>query len=413
MFYLRKTIGEKILNNLILVLNCGSSSIKFAILNSKKEKKYLFGIVEQLFLSKTYVTWTCLGKKHKKNIGSYVCHKQALNFVFEIILSTRQDILKNLIGIGHRVVHGGLKIKKSVLVNDNIIKYIKDACCFAPLHNPVNLIGIQESIRQYPCLSKKNVAVFDTTFYQNMPKTAFLYAIPYRFYKDYNIRRYGAHGISHDYVSRKCAVILNKKIRHLNIITCHLGNGASISAIRNGLCVDTSMGLTPLEGLVMGTRSGDIDPAVIFFMNKQLNINITQIEEILTKKSGLLGLSGISSDFRYFEKHYFLDKKAKMSVDVFCYRLAKYIGSYSILMDNDLDALVFTGGIGENVPLVRTIVMSKLSLLNFNICETRNKSINFGLSGLITTDNSRPAFVISTDEELSIAQETLNIINNK
>lgn len=401
------------MNDLILVLNCGSSSIKFAVLNPLNKKKYLFGLVERLFLPETCISWICREKKYKKIIGSNFCHKKALNFILDDVFSREKDIFENLIGIGHRVVHGGNKIKKSVLITQDIIKYIKDAICFAPLHNPANLIGINIILKKYPELSKKNVAVFDTSFYQNMPETAFLYSIPYYFYKKYNIRRYGAHGTSHYYVCKQVANILNKKFNSLNIITCHLGNGASVSAICNGICVDTSMGLTPLEGLVMGTRSGDIDPSIIFFMNKQLNMSINEIECILTKKSGMLGLSEVSSDFRYFEKYYNYKKHATRSVDVFCHRLSKYIASYVALMENRLDALVFTGGIGENVPLVRKITLSKLFLLNFQIDDERNSSMKNGHSGLITKYESRPAFVILTDEELAIAEETVNIINKK
>ncbi|MDE5285529.1 MAG: acetate/propionate family kinase, partial [Buchnera aphidicola] len=210
-------------------------------------------------------------------------------------------LVKKIIGIGHRVVHGGKKITSTVLIDNNIINLIQDASIFAPLHNPVNLIGIKIALKKYPHLLKKNVAVLDTSFYQNMSYVSFLYAIPYIFYKKYGIRRYGAHGISHYYVSHQAALFLKKKINELNMITCHLGNGSSVSAIRNGICVDTSMGLTPLEGLVMGTRSGDIDPSIIFFMHKKLNMSLDDIEDLLIKKSGLLGLSGVSSDFRYFE----------------------------------------------------------------------------------------------------------------
>lgn len=404
---------EKTLNNLIFVLNCGSSSIKFAILNPNNEKKYLSGLVERLFLSETYITWQCLGLKYKKKIGAKISHKDALNFIIDQVLLEKKDIFKNLIGIGHRVVHGGTKIQNSTLIDDNIIKHIQDAVSFAPLHNPANLIGIKTIIEKYPSLSKKNVAVFDTSFYQNMPETSFLYAIPYYFYKKYGIRRYGAHGISHNYIAHKISIILNKKFQLLNIITCHLGNGASVSAICNGICVDTSMGLTPLEGLVMGTRSGDIDPSIIFFMNKYLNLSINEIEIILTKESGLLGLSGISSDFRYFEKNYFLKKHAKRSVDIFCHRLSKYIASYTSLMENRLDAVIFTGGIGENVPLIRELTLSKLSLLGFKIDSELNLLTIKGKSGLITESTSRPVFVIPTDEELAIAKETYNIINKK
>lgn len=401
------------MNNLILVLNCGSSSIKFAILNPNNEKKYLSGLVECLFLSETYITWEFLGVKYKKKIGSNINHENALHFIIDQVLSQEQDILKNLIGIGHRVVHGGIKIKNSILIDNDVIKNIQDAISFAPLHNPVNLIGIKIVIEKYTSLSKKNVAVFDTSFYQNMPETSFLYAIPYNFYKKYGIRRYGAHGTSHQYVAHKVSIILKKKFNSLNIITCHLGNGASISAICNGICVDTSMGLTPLEGLVMGTRSGDIDPSIIFFMNKELHMSIDDIQTILTKKSGLLGLSGISSDFRYFEKNYNLKKNANRSVDIFCHRLSKYIASYTTLMENRLDAVIFTGGIGENVPLIRELTLNRLSFLNFKINTELNLSTRGGKSGLISTCTSHPVFVIATDEELAIAQETIKIISKK
>ncbi|WP_284443336.1 acetate kinase [Buchnera aphidicola] len=404
---------DKKLNNLIFVLNCGSSSIKFAILNPNNEKKYLSGLVECLFLSETYITWQCSGVTYKKKIGSKINHETALNFIIDQVLSEQKDIFKNLIGVGHRVVHGGTKIKKSTLIDNNIIKCIQDAVSFAPLHNPANLIGIKIIIEKYPSLSRKNVAVFDTSFYQNMPETSFLYAIPYNFYKKYGIRRYGAHGTSHDYVAHKTSVILNKKFKSLNIITCHLGNGTSISAICNGICVDTSMGLTPLEGLVMGTRSGDLDPSIIFFMNKSLNLSINEIETILNKKSGLLGLSGISSDFRYFEKNYSCKKHAKRSVDIFCHRLSKYIASYMSLMENRLDAVIFTGGIGENVPLIRELTLSRLSIFGFKIDLKLNLSMTAGRSGIITQCTSRPVFVVATDEELAIAQETSNIISEK
>lgn len=401
------------MKNLIFVLNCGSSSVKFAILNPDNERTYLSGLVERLFLSDTHITWKILEKTHKKILGSNIDHKFALDFIIEKVLLKQKDILKNLIGIGHRVVHGGIKMKESILINDQVLKYIQDAISFAPLHNPANLIGIKIIIEKYPILSKRNVAVFDTSFYKDMPETSFLYAIPYDFYKKYGIRRYGAHGISHKYVSHKACVFLKQHFNSLNVISCHLGNGSSISAIRNGICVDTSMGLTPLEGLVMGTRSGDIDPSIIFFINKNLHITVNEIENILTKKSGLLGLSGISSDFRYFEKNYHVTKEAKRSVDIFCHRLAKYISAYTTLMENRLDAVIFTGGIGENVPLIRELTLSRLSLLGFKINLKLNLSMTGGKSGLITELDSPRVFVISTNEELLIAKETIKLINQK
>lgn len=398
------------MNNLIFVLNCGSSSIKFSILNPTTKKKYLSGLVECLFLKKTYVKWKHSGIKYKKYIGSYINHQDALNFIFNQVLSKEKNIYNNIVGIGHRVVHGGKKINKSVLINTEIINFIENAIPFAPLHNPANLIGIKMVMEKFPILSNKNVAVFDTSFYQKMPKTSFLYAIPYLFYKKHHIRRYGAHGISHNYVSSQASIMLNKDFNLLNIITCHLGNGSSVAAIRNGVCVDTSMGLTPLEGLVMGTRSGDIDPSIIFFMHKQIGLSIDQINTILTKESGLLGLSGISSDFRYLEKNYSTSKNAKLSVDIFCHRLSKYIASYICLMDKSLDAVVFTGGIGENVSLVREITLSKLYLMGFKIDIEKNLLIKNGKSGLITINSSIPALVIPTNEELLIAEETMKIV---
>jgi len=399
------------LNHLIFVLNCGSSSIKFSILDPTTKKKHLSGLVECLFLKKTYITWEYLKIKYKKYIGSYISHKDALDFIFNEVLLKQQDIYNNIIGIGHRVVHGGKKINKSILIDSMVISFIKQAIPFAPMHNPANLIGIEIAIQKFPKLSKKNVAVFDTAFYQKMPKTAFLYAIPYYFYKKHHIRRYGAHGISHNYVAHEAATILKKDFDLLNIITCHLGNGSSISAIKNGICVDTSMGLTPLEGLVMGTRSGDIDPSVVFFMNKQLGIDVDKIHEILTKESGLLGLSGLSSDFRYLEKNYLSNKKVKLSVDIFCYRLSKYIASYMCLMDKKLDALVFTGGIGENVSLIRQITLSKLYLMGFKIDIEQNCLIKSGKTGFISINDSFPVLVIPTNEELLIAKETMKIVS--
>lgn len=400
------------MNNLIFVLNCGSSSIKFSILNPQNKTKYLSGLVECLFLKNTYIKWKCLETTYKKHIGSYISHKEALNFIFDQVLLKEKDVYKNIVGIGHRVVHGGNKINQSALIDDTIISFIEEAAPFAPLHNPLNLTGIKIAIEKFPALSKKNVAVFDTSFYHNMPKTSFLYAIPYIFYQKYHIRRYGAHGISHDYVAHETSVILKKSFTSLNIITCHLGNGCSISAIRNGVCVDTSMGLTPLEGLVMGTRSGDIDPSIIFFMYQKLGISIDKINTILNKESGLLGISKKSSDFRYLEKNYSTDKSVKLSIDIFCHRLSKYIASYICLMDNRLDAVVFTGGIGENVSLIRQITLSKLYLMGLKIDIKKNFLIKNGKSGLINTSNSIPVLVIPTDEELLIAKKTMKIISS-
>ncbi|KAI9575692.1 hypothetical protein GQX74_015760 [Glossina fuscipes] len=244
-----------------------------------------------------------------------------------------------------------------------------------------------------------------------MPKESYLYAIPYFLYKNYNIRRYGAHGISHYYVSRKAAQILNIPIEKSNFITCHLGNGGSVAAIFNGKCIDTSMGLTPLEGLVMGTRCGDIDPSIIFYLNEKFHIPIKKIRNILSKESGLLGLTQISSDFRYIEKNFFYDASATIAMKIYCRRLAKYIGAYSTLMNNKLDGIIFTGGIGENACHMRELSINKLNLLGFFIDVEKNLKVRLGKSGIITKKNSRPVLVIPTNEELIIAQETLRITN--
>lgn len=297
------------------------------------------------------------------------------------------------------------KYTSSVVIDESVIQGIKDSASFAPLHNPAHLIGIAEALKSFPQLKDKNVAVFDTAFHQTMPEESYLYALPYSLYKEHGVRRYGAHGTSHFYVTQEAAKMLNKPVEELNIITCHLGNGGSVSAIRNGKCVDTSMGLTPLEGLVMGTRSGDIDPAIIFHLHDTLGMSVDQINKMLTKESGLLGLTEVTSDCRYVEDNYATKEDAKRAMDVYCHRLAKYIGSYTALMDGRLDAVVFTGGIGENAAMVRELSLGKLGVLGFEVDHERNLAARFGKSGFINKEGTRPAVVIPTNEELVIAQD--------
>ncbi|WP_343183663.1 acetate kinase [Buchnera aphidicola] len=397
---------------LILVLNCGSSSLKFSILNPLSKDKIIFGVVECLFLKNTKFKLNFYSKKYKQNLSDYTNHEDALSFVLTFIKKKFLKYYNQINGIGHRVVHGGIDIKKSVIINKKILLEIKKYSIFAPLHNPSNLIGINIAKKFFPNLYNKNVAVFDTSFHSTLPKKSYLYALPYKFYTKYNIRRYGAHGISHNYILNKCSEILKKPKNLLNIISCHLGNGCSITAIKNGKSIDTSMGLTPLEGLVMGTRSGDLDPAIIFFLYKKLGINLDKIEEILTKKSGLLGISNKSSDCRYFEKYFNKNKKATLSIKIFCHRLVKYIGSYSVLMNNKLDAIIFTGGIGENSCLVRKIVVSKLNILGFYIDEFLNSSIKKQNNYFINKKKSHSILVIPTNEELFIAIETQKLIKH-
>ncbi|VFP78488.1 Acetate kinase [Candidatus Erwinia haradaeae] len=398
-------------NNLILVLNCGSSSLKFAIIDPSNTNQYLSGFAEFFRLEKTRMTWIIDGLKTEIHLDHGAKHREALIFIVKLIKEKKPELLNQISAIGHRIVHGGPHLTQSTIIDKECIKKIHDASIFAPLHNPAHLIGIQETLKIFPYLSNKNVAVFDTAFHQTMPEASYLYALPYSLYQKYGLRRYGAHGISHSYIAQEAVKFLNKPSSQLNIITCHLGSGGSIAAIRNGRCLDTSMGLTPLEGLVMGTRSGDIDPAIIFFLYEKLNMTIETINTLLTKESGLLGLTEVTSDCRYLEKNYRNKKNAKRAIDVYCHRLAKYIASYTALMDGRLDAVIFTGGIGENSCMVRELTLNKLGLLNIKINKKKNRSIYSGKSGFINTKGYLPIIVLPTNEELVIAQETNKLTN--
>lgn len=397
------------LNKLVLVLNCGSSSIKFSILNSHTGKKYLFGLVECLYLKNSYIKWQIDNHMFEQALGDNADHIKAIAIMIKIIMSN--SISKGINSIGHRIVHGGKKHTKSVLINDHVINSIKDAIPFAPLHNPSHLICIEEIRKKFAHLSDKNVAVFDTSFHQTMPESSYLYALPYYLYKNHGIRKYGAHGISHMYAMKQTALLLNKSENDLNIITCHLGNGSSITAIRNGISIDNSMGLTPLEGLVMGTRSGDIDPAIIFFLYSNLSMSMKKIYDLLTKRSGLMGLTETTSDFRYVEKYYNKKEKATRAMNVFSHRLTKYISAYASLMNGRLDALVFTGGIGENSIILRDITIKKLFFLGFVIKKEKNKNTILGQSGFINKNGTKPILVITSNEEIIIAKETFFLTN--
>ncbi|VAX76890.1 Acetate kinase [Serratia symbiotica] len=398
-------------SKLVLVLNCGSSSLKFAIIDAISGKTFLSGLAECFCSPEAHIKWEVDGAKHESDLVSSTsaAHSEALHFIVNSILDKKPALSAQITSIGHRIVHGGEKFTTSTIINDDVIQGIRDTVPFAPLHNPAHLIGIAEAFKAFPQLRNKNVAVFDTTFHQTMPERSYLYALPYSLYRDHGIRRYGAHGTSHFYVTQEGSKILHKPMEEVNIISCHLGNGSSVTAVCNGKCVDTSMGLTPLEGLVMGTRSGDIDPAIIFYLHDTLGICIDQIKKILTQDSGLLGLTGISSDCRYVEENYNRKVDAKRAMDVFCHRLAKYIGAYSVLMEGRLDAVIFTGGIGENSSKVRELTLGKLGLLGFEIDHARNMAARFRKAGAITKDNSRLALVIPTNEELIIAQDAFRL----
>lgn len=398
------------MNKLILVLNFGSSSLKFSVISNKNYFIKLKGIIEFSNFEKTKISWKIFEKDYNSTIYKNFSYEDALNFLLVNILKKQPEIFFNIDCIGHRIVHGGREIKTSVLITNKILEYIKDACKFSPLHNPINLLGIKASFNIFPNLKKKNVAVFDTSFHSYISKVAYLYAIPYEFYTKYGIKKYGAHGISCQYSMYRSSKILDIKISDLNLIICHLGSGASVSVVKKGVCIDTSMGLTPLEGLVMGTRSGDIDPSIIFFMHQELKLSMNEISNIIIYKSGLFGLSGISNDCRDLENKYGYDSRSKLAIDVFCYRLLKYISFYISLVSGKLNAIVFTGGIGENSDLIRTIIISKLSFLGFKLDVKKNLLVRFGKEGFINEVNTIPILVIPSNEDLVIARESFSVI---
>ncbi|EKO3424183.1 acetate kinase [Vibrio fluvialis] len=397
------------MSKLVLVLNCGSSSLKFAIVDAQNGDEFLSGLAECLHLPEARIKWKLDGK-HEAQLGEGAAHDEALTFIVETILASKPELAEQLKAIGHRVVHGGEQFTQSALIDETVLKGIEDAASFAPLHNPAHIVGIKAAQKAFPAL--QNVAVFDTAFHQTMPEEAYLYALPYKLYKEHGIRRYGAHGTSHLFIAREAAERMGKPANELNIINCHLGNGASVCAIKNGQSVDTSMGLTPLEGLVMGTRCGDIDPAIIFHLHDTLGYSVDDINKMLTKESGLLGLTEVTSDCRFVEDNYDAKEEATRAMDVFCHRLAKYVAGYTASMDGRLDAIVFTGGIGENSAPIREMVLNRLAIFGIEVDGDANLKARFGGEGVITTATSRiPAMVISTNEELVIAEDTARLTN--
>ncbi|MBQ8231825.1 MAG: acetate kinase [Lachnospiraceae bacterium] len=395
----------------ILVINCGSSSLKFQLINSESEQCIAKGLCERIGIDGSMITYTPAGGEKEKNVTPMADHTDAIRLVLEALTNEKTGVVKNLdeIGaVGHRVVHGGEKFSASVVITDEVMAAIEECNDLAPLHNPANLIGINACKTLMP--TTPMVAVFDTAFHQTMPEEAYMYGLPYEYYQKYKIRRYGFHGTSHSFVSKKAAEDLGKNYEDLKIIVCHLGNGASVSAVKNGKCVDTSMGLTPLEGLIMGTRSGDIDPAIIEFLAHKENKSIDEIMNILNKKSGVLGLSdNLSSDFRDLEDGYFAgNENAVRTMKTFCYRVAKYIGAYTAAM-NGVDVICFTAGVGENGPLVRSMVCEYLGYLGIKLDEEANNKR--GDDTVITTpDSATTVMFIPTNEELAIARETVRLV---
>ena len=395
----------------ILVINCGSSSLKFQLIDSETEKCIAKGLCERIGIEGSRITYTPDGGEKEQTVTPMPDHTEAIRLVLEALTNPKTGVVKSLdeIGaVGHRIVHGGEKFAASTIITDEVMKAIEECNDLAPLHNPANLIGINACKKLMP--TTPMVAVFDTAFHQTMPEEAYMYGLPYEYYQKYKIRRYGFHGTSHSYVSRKAAEVLGKKYEDLKIIVCHLGNGASVSAVKNGKCVDTSMGLTPLEGLIMGTRSGDIDPAIMEFIAHKEGKNIDEIMTVLNKKSGVYGLSNnLSSDFSDLEDGYNRgDEHCIRTMNTYCYRVAKYIGSYVAAM-NGVDVICFTAGIGENAPLVRSLVCEHLGFLGVSIDEDANHKRGEEIA-ISTPDSKTTVMVIPTNEELAIARETVSLV---
>ena len=389
----------------VLVINCGSSSLKFAVINPKTEEESISGIAERLVGNEAFISWKINGEKKTQELGA-AGHEGAIEALVGVL--RENNLMDSIEAVGHRVVHGGEKFTASTLITDEVLKGIEDCSHLAPLHNPAHILGIKACMKYFPGLPQS--AVFDTAFHQTMPAESYLYAVPYSLYKEHGLRRYGMHGTSYRYVSKTAADMLGLDYDNSAILVAHLGNGASACAIKNGKSVDTTMGLTPLEGLVMGTRSGDIDPNVFSFLNKQCGYSLDEITDILNKKSGLLGLSEMDNDCRVIEDAAAEgNERAQLTLDVFCNVLAKKLAGFASEMGR-IDALVFTGGIGENSSVIRKNVLSRLSIFGFDIDETANNETFRGKSGVITKEGATVAMVVATNEELMIARDTETLI---
>lgn len=393
----------------VLVINCGSSSLKYQLLDMDTENVLASGYCEKVGIEGSFDTHKVNGEKIKVE-RPMPTHEEALKLMIELLTTGEHKVINDVSeidAIGHRIVHGGEKFAKSVLITDEVVKMIEDCVPLAPLHNPANLIGLNVAKKIFGD-NMPMVGVFDTAFHQTMPKSSFLYALPYEYYEKYGVRRYGFHGTSHKYVSE----LISKKLGRddLKIISCHIGSGASICAINAGKVVDTTMGLTPLEGLMMGTRSGDIDPAIIKFLADKEGLTIDEIDTILNKKSGLLGVSGVSNDSRDVMDAMATNERAKVANDMFEYRIVKYIGAYAAAM-NGVDVILFTAGCGENSIPTRESIMNKISYLGIKLDAEANNCR--GKEVKISTDDSKvECWVVPTNEELMIARDTKEIVEN-
>ena len=394
----------------ILVINCGSSSLKYQLIDMETEELMAKGLVERIGIEGSRIKHETIGKEKKTIETPMQDHKRALELVMESLTNEEYGAIKSLDeidAVGHRVVHGGEDFAQSVIIDEKVLKGIEDNVEIAPLHNPPNIMGIKACQRLLP--NVKQVAVFDTAFHQTMPAESYIYALPYEYYEKYKIRRFGFHGTSHKYITNRAAEMLGKDVNEVNLITCHLGNGSSICAVKNGKSIDTSMGFTPLEGLAMGTRCGDLDPAILPFIMEKENLSTDEINTLINKKSGVLGISGVSSDFRDIEAARDEgNKRAKLALDIFEKRVRGYIGSYMTELDH-VDAIVFTAGVGENSIEMRESIVNGLKSLGIKIDTERNNVR--GEDKLISADDSSiKIFVIPTNEELMIARDTKALV---
>ncbi|MCX8037223.1 MAG: acetate kinase [Candidatus Sumerlaeia bacterium] len=406
---------------LVLVLNCGSSSVKFQLIQTSPEdieagteKKLARGNIEKIGMTTAIVSFQAEGKPAVKETPVILEHRVAIERVLTLLTDPQVGILKSrseIGAVGHRVVHGGEKFSKSQVITGEVYRQIVECCELAPLHNPHNVRGYEIAHELLPDVP--HVAVFDTAFHQTMPEYAYIYGLPMVVYRRHGIRRYGFHGTSHRYLTWRMQKLLNKPASEFNLITCHLGNGCSITAVERGKSVDTSMGFTPLEGLIMGTRSGDLDPAVVLHIMAKEELTLHEANTMLNKHSGLIGVSGISNDMRELVKEYEKgNKAARLAIDLFCYRLKKYIAAYFGVL-NGADALAFTGGIGENSPLIRTLSCAGLECLGIKIDPERNEELN-RREGCISSDDAKVGvYIVPTDEEMMIARDTVHAVAGK
>lgn len=394
----------------VLVINAGSSSLKYQLVDMEGERVLAKGLVERIGIEGSNLVHKYADQKIKFD-KPLKDHKEAIALVLDTLTGDEYGVIKHMDEIGafgHRVVHGGEKFAASVLIDDQVIKAIEENVPLAPLHNPANLMGIEACMHVLP--GTPNVAVFDTAFHQTMPRAAYMYGVPYDYYERLKVRRYGFHGTSHRYVSQKCIELLGKPAEETKIVTCHLGNGSSLCAVKGGKSIDTSMGMTPLEGVLMGSRSGSIDPAIIEYVMREDNITIEQMISVLNKKSGMQGLDGLTSDMRDMMDGILEgNERCKMAFEVWCHGVVKYIGAYAAVMGG-LDAIVFTAGIGENDDIARAAVCEGLGFLGVKIDESKNTGLRGKLCDLSTADATTKVFLIPTDEEMAIARDAKELV---